>query len=177
LAEDLRRFLADRPVRARRSRLPEHLWRWCRRNPVVAGLSGVIALLLMLMAFGWMYRGPQPSPTVDAFQAHSRWSGQAHWLPNLDDGPQITITVHERNGDAFTGSYTAVEDTGRYEWRIEGTVHQGQIQWHFTEVVHEAKPTHVVEHGRVEGKQDGETLDLLYRDDDSAARLQLRLQK
>jgi serine/threonine protein kinase len=52
LAEDLRRFLADRPVRARRSRLPEHLWRWCRRNPAVASLTTVIALLLLLVAIG-----------------------------------------------------------------------------------------------------------------------------
>jgi serine/threonine protein kinase/WD40 repeat protein/tetratricopeptide (TPR) repeat protein len=52
LAEDLRRFLADRPVRARRSRLPERFWRWCRRNPAVASLTAVIALLLLLVAVG-----------------------------------------------------------------------------------------------------------------------------
>lgn len=52
LAEDLRRFLADRPVRARRSLLPERLWRWCRRNPAVASLIGVIALLLVVVAVG-----------------------------------------------------------------------------------------------------------------------------
>src|SRR5262249_49669854 len=34
LAEDLRRFLADRPVHARRSRGVERTWRWCRRNPL-----------------------------------------------------------------------------------------------------------------------------------------------
>src|SRR5207248_10695662 len=31
LAEDLRRFLADRPVKARRSSAVERAWRWCRR--------------------------------------------------------------------------------------------------------------------------------------------------
>src|SRR5206468_682355 len=36
LAEDLQRFLADRPIQARRSRWPERFGRWCRRNPVVA---------------------------------------------------------------------------------------------------------------------------------------------
>src|SRR5262249_32035427 len=39
VAEDLRRFLADRPVRARRAGRPERLWRWCRRNPAVASLQ------------------------------------------------------------------------------------------------------------------------------------------
>src|SRR5262249_59991495 len=41
LAEDLRRFLDDRPVLARRAGLPERAWRWCRRNPAVAALLGV----------------------------------------------------------------------------------------------------------------------------------------
>jgi serine/threonine protein kinase/WD40 repeat protein/tetratricopeptide (TPR) repeat protein len=50
LAEDLRRFLADRPVLARRSPLPERAWRWCRRNPAVATLSGFAALLVAAVA-------------------------------------------------------------------------------------------------------------------------------
>jgi serine/threonine protein kinase/tetratricopeptide (TPR) repeat protein len=46
-ADDLRRFLADRPIQARRSRLPEHVWRWCRRNPLVASLLALVAVLLI----------------------------------------------------------------------------------------------------------------------------------
>jgi WD40 repeat protein/serine/threonine protein kinase len=48
VAEDLRRFLADRPILARRSTWRERSWRWCRRNPVVAGLAA--ALLVVLTA-------------------------------------------------------------------------------------------------------------------------------
>ena len=50
LAEDLENFLADRPIVARRSGLPERAWRWCRRNPAAAGLlaaSAVAALALV----------------------------------------------------------------------------------------------------------------------------------
>ncbi len=50
LAEDLQRFLDDRPVRARRITPPERLWRWCRRNPIVAGLTGLAASLLLAVA-------------------------------------------------------------------------------------------------------------------------------
>ena len=50
LAEDLRRFAADRPILARRASSLERLWRWGRRNPVVAGLSLATTLSLTLFA-------------------------------------------------------------------------------------------------------------------------------
>jgi WD40 repeat protein/tetratricopeptide (TPR) repeat protein len=52
LAEDLGRFLADRPIRARRSTVAERLRRWCRRNPVVASLTAAVLLLLVTVAVG-----------------------------------------------------------------------------------------------------------------------------
>src|SRR5262249_18325505 len=33
LADDLKRFVEDRPIQARRASLRERFWRWCRRNP------------------------------------------------------------------------------------------------------------------------------------------------
>jgi serine/threonine protein kinase/WD40 repeat protein/tetratricopeptide (TPR) repeat protein len=44
LAEDLRRFLADRPIKARRTPWHERTWRWCRRNPWAALLLTVVAV-------------------------------------------------------------------------------------------------------------------------------------
>jgi serine/threonine protein kinase/Flp pilus assembly protein TadD len=46
LAEDLRRFLGDRPILARRASTVERARRWCRRNPVVAGLLTAVFLAL-----------------------------------------------------------------------------------------------------------------------------------
>ena len=46
LAEDLRRFLEDRSIRARRATPREKLQRRARRNPAVASLIGVVALLM-----------------------------------------------------------------------------------------------------------------------------------
>jgi eukaryotic-like serine/threonine-protein kinase len=54
MAEDLRRFLGDHPILARRTSLREHLWRWCRRNPLVAALTAWIGLLVLaLVLYGW----------------------------------------------------------------------------------------------------------------------------
>ena len=50
MAEDLRRFLEDRPIHARRVSGVERLWRWCRRNRVVASLAAVTLSLLVLVA-------------------------------------------------------------------------------------------------------------------------------
>src|SRR5262249_55516962 len=41
MAEDLRRFLADKPVFARRSSTAEQVLRWCRRNPALAASSAL----------------------------------------------------------------------------------------------------------------------------------------
>jgi serine/threonine protein kinase/Flp pilus assembly protein TadD len=46
LAEDLRRYLADRPILARRASTVERARRWCRRNPVVTGLLTAVFLAM-----------------------------------------------------------------------------------------------------------------------------------
>jgi serine/threonine protein kinase len=48
LADDLRRFLDDRPIQARPVSMPERLVRWCRRNPWAAAF--LVALALGLVA-------------------------------------------------------------------------------------------------------------------------------
>ena len=50
LAEDLDRFLEGRAILARPTGWMERIWRWCRRNPLAAGLVGA-GLTLILFAF------------------------------------------------------------------------------------------------------------------------------
>ncbi len=47
LAEDLERFLNGQPIRARPVRWPERLKKWVRREPRLAALLGMLALLLV----------------------------------------------------------------------------------------------------------------------------------
>ncbi len=51
LEKDLRRFLEDKPIEARRATAAEHFWRWCRRNPA---LSTAVCLLLLCFVFGFV---------------------------------------------------------------------------------------------------------------------------
>jgi len=50
MADDLRCFLEDRPIHARRVGPVERLGRWCRRNKRLASLTGISLFLLVLVA-------------------------------------------------------------------------------------------------------------------------------
>jgi WD40 repeat protein/serine/threonine protein kinase len=52
LSDDLERFIDDEPIKARKVRQAERLWRWCRRHPAVALLTTTVTLLLLILTVG-----------------------------------------------------------------------------------------------------------------------------
>ena len=47
LSVDLRRFLDSEPILARRPKLPERTWRWCRKRPYAVSSIGLAAMVLI----------------------------------------------------------------------------------------------------------------------------------
>ena len=52
LADDLRRFLDGRPIRARHTPAWARAWKWARRRPALAGLAAIVLLLVAALVVG-----------------------------------------------------------------------------------------------------------------------------
>ena len=52
MGEDLGRFLADEPIKARQVGTAERYWRWARRNPTIAILGGLLTGVLVVTTVG-----------------------------------------------------------------------------------------------------------------------------
>ena len=73
LAEDLRRFLGGEPIVARPVPIWERGWRWCRRNPLVAGsLAGAAGIFLTAFVLvSWSYWRAEDALKKEAKQRQS----------------------------------------------------------------------------------------------------------
>jgi serine/threonine-protein kinase len=64
LAQDLERYLAGKPIQARPIGRLTRLWRWCRRNPVLAGAAALLLAALLLVA-GNLWRLQQQAAATE----------------------------------------------------------------------------------------------------------------
>ncbi len=77
MAEDLRLFVEDRPIQARRISLRERCWRWCRRNPAQAALTACIAVLLVVLAGVSLYSAYDSRQHAEELEAENQRVVQA----------------------------------------------------------------------------------------------------
>jgi serine/threonine protein kinase/tetratricopeptide (TPR) repeat protein len=92
LAEDLERWLEGRPIIARPVRAPARVWRWSRRNPVLAG--GAVFCFLLIGAMVWLLREhfaasppapPEKSVAILPFQNLSKDQENAFFTDGIQE--------------------------------------------------------------------------------------------
>jgi len=84
LAHDLRCYLDDRPIHAKRTTVVEHLWRWSRRNPLLAAMSAASILLLLAVTALSTFGSPRQMPSKHGHKrnAIAIWHGRNIGVPN-----------------------------------------------------------------------------------------------
>jgi serine/threonine-protein kinase len=117
LADDLERFLTGRPITARPVGSVTRFRRWCRRQPVIAGLSGTLLLALViglpLVVLGWRRAVEQEriaEQRLDETQSERDRADNAlrlaqQWLDETrrerDRADEALALAHSATGDVF----------------------------------------------------------------------------
>ncbi len=104
-ADDLQRFLDDRPIRARRVSFVGRVWRWCKRNRLVAGLLFSIFVLITVIFAGISTSYVRTLALVQAKKAESERAQK-----NLDLALAAFDDVFESLGDAAAVDFNFLND-------------------------------------------------------------------
>jgi len=119
LANDLRRYLENRPTKARPLGLRERVRLWTRRNPAVAGLVSALALVLVVgfAAVTWLWIEAQNTAVNErrAKELAERAEMQAK------DSARLAL----EESDRATNALARLEFDRAMEWCEEGRIHEG----------------------------------------------------
>ncbi|HVK14006.1 MAG TPA: serine/threonine-protein kinase, partial [Gemmataceae bacterium] len=131
LADDLRRFTEDRPIRARRASSAEQAWRWCRRNPAVASL---LAAVLIVFAAG---------AGASAYFAAEEGRRAKEAADNAEEATQKSALAAEREGEAKRERNRANDEAKRVREKLDfisGLLHVSRINHAQTALAEERVP-------------------------------------
>jgi serine/threonine protein kinase/Flp pilus assembly protein TadD len=103
LAEDLRRWLEDRPIKARPPTLRQRAVKWARRHRPVVGAAGVVLLFVLAAAgaFGWWQLRQQAETERQvelALQEATIYQGESKWPEALAAVRRAEILLDSRGG-------------------------------------------------------------------------------
>ncbi|HET9366624.1 MAG TPA: protein kinase [Candidatus Udaeobacter sp.] len=110
LAEDLERWLADRPLIARPVSVSVRMYHWSRRNPAVAGMAALLLALgtavgIMTWKSGLLHRPTNIAIAVLPFENLSQTKESAFFADGIQDG---ILTKLARVADLRVISHTSV---------------------------------------------------------------------
>jgi WD40 repeat protein/predicted Ser/Thr protein kinase len=127
LAEDLGRFLANEPIRARPVTRVEKAWLWCRRRPVLAGMTAALHVVLLLGLLGilWQWRRAEQNARGERAQRRLAEEYAARVRENLYAGDLSFAARALERGDLGLARRTLAalrpqsgeEDFRGFEWR------------------------------------------------------------
>ena len=117
LAGDLRCWLEDRPIRARPVSSVEHATRWCRRQPLIAGL----ALTLLLTLTGCVAGLLALLRRSEALRSHSEANYQVA-SSSLDE----LIAIF--SNDSMSSRKNHIFDAGDQKWKAIETTRSQEIE-------------------------------------------------
>jgi WD40 repeat protein len=135
LAEDLQRFLADEPIRARRISPAERLWRWCRHNPVVAGLTAALVLVFLTGFAGVAWKWQEAERQKDIAQvAQQEATAQQKIAEDEADRSRHLLYISDMN---LAQQAWEAGDTGRArnllerQWPRDGQKDLRGFEWRY----------------------------------------------
>lgn len=119
LGDDLQRFLEDRPIHARRANAVERLWRWSRRNPAIAALTGLAVTLLILIAVvasvGYVKTSIANRQVRDALASESREREEAETQRRKAEATsELTLAALDDIFEQFVPSRVTPGNEGSY---------------------------------------------------------------
>jgi serine/threonine protein kinase/Flp pilus assembly protein TadD len=148
MADDLRRFLEDKPIRARRPSWPEQVCRWARRHrPVVwsAALALLVSLAVLAGCAGWVVRDraarrARMSAEADAaLQEAERCQREGKW-------PQALAAV--RQAEALLRNDEAETELSQRVQGLLREVAEQEADGHLTAALEEIRLRQAAGHGR-----------------------------
>ncbi len=114
LAEELRRFLENRPIRSRPISASERIWRWSKRNPLVAALTTLAAAMTVFIAIGatvaaWTFREQRDDVRFE----QSRTKASLSRAENAEHNSQLAL------GASLVSEGAALQRTGLIGQRFD----------------------------------------------------------